>query len=57
MTPLAHGIGQAFAGRMHSLNEIDFRQWEEVQRYCGIAGPDTGKAGRESKGGRGRRGR
>jgi len=57
MTPLAHGIGQAFAGRMHSLNEIDFRQWEEVQRYCGIAGPDLGKAGRESKGGRGRRGR
>mmetsp|Transcript_41410 Transcript_41410/g.96234 ORF Transcript_41410/g.96234 Transcript_41410/m.96234 type:complete len:614 (+) Transcript_41410:31-1872(+) len=48
MLPLAHGLGQAFASR--SLNEIDNRQWEEVQRYCGLQGQPTAQRGRSGKG-------
>ncbi|CAE6967842.1 unnamed protein product [Symbiodinium natans] len=58
MTPLVYEIGQAFDGHMHNLNEIDLRQWEEVQRYCHIHVPgSTAGKSREWKSGRGRRGK
>lgn len=33
LTPLAEGIAQIFSERR--LNDIDLRQWQEVQRYIG----------------------
>ena len=45
VTPLANGIAQAFVKRQ-GLNDIDLRQWQEVQRYCGFI---TGLAVRKGK--------
>ena len=52
MMLLVYEIGQEFDGQMHSLNDIDLRQWQEVQRYCHIhiSGPTASK-----KSGRGHR--
>ncbi|CAJ1399595.1 unnamed protein product [Effrenium voratum] len=36
--PLALGISETFAVRGQSLNDIDMRQWQEIQRYVGLEG-------------------
>eukprot|EP00405_Crypthecodinium_cohnii_P037557 CAMPEP_0206539916 /NCGR_PEP_ID=MMETSP0325_2-20121206/8691_1 /ASSEMBLY_ACC=CAM_ASM_000347 /TAXON_ID=2866 /ORGANISM="Crypthecodinium cohnii, Strain Seligo" /LENGTH=162 /DNA_ID=CAMNT_0054037533 /DNA_START=17 /DNA_END=505 /DNA_ORIENTATION=+ len=38
LRPMAWGIAEVFTTRMHRLNDIDLRQWMEVQRYCGLPG-------------------
>lgn len=38
LTPMAWGIAEAFTRRVNRLNDIDLRQWSEVQRYCGLPG-------------------
>ena len=49
VTPLANGIAQAFVKRQ-GLNDIDLRQWQEVQRYCGfITGLAGVRKGKKSK--------
>lgn len=49
VTPLANSIAQAFVKRQ-GLNDIDLRQWQEVQRYCGfITGLAGVRKGKKSK--------
>lgn len=38
MTPMAWGIAEAFTGRTSHLNDIDMRQWLQVQQHCGLPG-------------------
>lgn len=60
LTPLAVEMTEVFPGRPTKLNEIDIRQWSEVQRYCGLKFPsdsyfsDRGHSRRQAP--RGRRG-
>jgi len=40
LTPMAWGVAQAFTtpGRMGRLNDLDLKQWHELQRYCRLPG-------------------
>eukprot|EP00931_Biecheleriopsis_adriatica_P055954 TRINITY_DN33172_c0_g2_i1.p1 TRINITY_DN33172_c0_g2~~TRINITY_DN33172_c0_g2_i1.p1 ORF type:complete len:862 (+),score=173.43 TRINITY_DN33172_c0_g2_i1:70-2586(+) len=38
VTNLALRIAEIFPERIQSLNDIDLRQWSEVQRYCSLPG-------------------
>eukprot|EP00438_Fugacium_kawagutii_P000511 Skav217672 [mRNA] locus=scaffold2919:300420:302213:+ [translate_table: standard] len=48
VTPLANGIAEAFLKRQ-GLNDIDLRQWQEVQRYCGWSTGLLGRKGKKTK--------
>lgn len=47
--PLAEGISDVFVKRQ-GLNDIDNRQWQEVQRYCGLSTGHTGLLGHHGHG-------
>lgn len=47
--PLAEGIAEVFVKRQ-GLNDIDNRQWQEVQRYCGFSTGHTGLLGNHGHG-------
>lgn len=38
MRPFAWEIAEVFTGRTAHLNDIDMRQWLQVQRHCGLPG-------------------
>jgi len=40
LTPMAWGVAQAFTNpsRMGRLNDLDLKQWQELQRYCKLPG-------------------
>merc|ERR1719350_2178914 len=46
--PLAWAIAETFVARTVTLNDIDMRQWSEVQRYCRLPG-SPGFSMRENK--------
>eukprot|EP00929_Paragymnodinium_shiwhaense_P087032 TRINITY_DN47357_c0_g1_i1.p1 TRINITY_DN47357_c0_g1~~TRINITY_DN47357_c0_g1_i1.p1 ORF type:complete len:630 (+),score=114.31 TRINITY_DN47357_c0_g1_i1:85-1890(+) len=50
LTPFAWGIAQVFTWRAQQLNDIDLRQWREVQRHCQLPGAPPASADHHQNG-------